>query len=286
MTILRDPTEKPLDGASGGSSRGGGGAILGSASDTRTYYGEIGALARRTLSNDSTAVQTQIEHGPSFAWLKVALSPGDEIQAEAGAMVTCSTTVEMSTHLNAGRSAGLFRVFFAFIIALFRKFLGGETIFVNRFRAPGGGEVVLAPSLSGHIIQKTLQGGQKLFVQSGSYLASTGTIDTRLKFGGLRTLFGGEGLALLECSGDGNLFINSYGGVLPIPINGSFTVDTGHIVAFEGNLDFKVRSIGGLKSLFFSGEGLVCEFSGTGTVYIQSRNLSSLVSWLSPLLPA
>lgn len=192
----------------------------------------------------------------------------------------------MSTHLNAGRSAGIFRVFVAFLVALFRKFLGGETIFVNRFRAAGGGEVILAPSLSGHIIQKSLRGGQKLFVQAGSYLASTGTIDTKLKFGGLRTFFGGEGLALLECSGDGDLFINSYGSVLPIPIQGGFTVDTGHIVAFEGNLDFKVKSVGGFKSLLFSGEGLVCEFSGTGTVYIQSRNLGSLVSWLSPLLPA
>lgn len=231
-------------------------------------------------------MQTQIEHGPSFAWLKVGLEAGDVIQAEAGAMVTCSTSVEMSTHLNAGRSASPFRIFLSFIIALFRKFLGGETMFVNRFRADGGGEVVLAPALSGHIIEKTLDDRKKLFVQTGSYLASTGTIDTKVRFGGLRTLFGGEGLALLECSGNGKLFINSYGGVLPIPIQGSFTVDTGHVVAFEGNLDFKVRSVGGFKSLLFSGEGLVCDFSGTGTVYIQSRNLSSLVSWLSPLLPA
>lgn len=231
-------------------------------------------------------MQTLIEHGPSFAWLKVALAQGDEIQAEAGAMVTCSTTVTMSTHLNAGQKAGPFRVFVAFLVALFRKFLGGETMFVNRFRADAGGEVVLAPSLSGHIVQKTLDERSTLFVQSGSYLASTGTIDTKIRFGGLRTLFGGEGLALLECSGDGQIFINSYGSVLPVPIQGRFTVDTGHIVAFEGNLNFKVRSVGGFKSLLLSGEGLVCDFEGTGTVYIQSRNLSSLVSWLSPLLPA
>jgi uncharacterized protein (AIM24 family) len=34
-----------------------------------------------------------------------------------------------------------------------------------------------------------------------------------------------------------------------------------------------------------SGEGLVCEFSGRGRIYIQTRNLKSLVSWLSPMLP-
>jgi uncharacterized protein (TIGR00266 family) len=227
-----------------------------------------------------------IEHGPSFAWLKVALGSGDEIQAEAGAMVSRDPHVEMATHLNAGRRAGVFRMFVAFLVALARKFLGGETMFVNRFRASTPGEVILAPALSGHIIHKQLTPASKLFVQTGSYLASTGDVDTRVRFTGLRSLLGGEGLVLLECSGQGDLWVNSYGGVLPLEVNGTFTVDTGHIVAFDGSLDFKVKSVGGMKSLFLSGEGLVCEFSGRGVVYIQSRNLQALVGWLSRLLPA
>jgi uncharacterized protein (TIGR00266 family) len=226
-----------------------------------------------------------IEHGPSFAWLKIALDSGDEVQAEAGAMVSREPQVEMSTHLNAGARAGFFRKLVALLVALARKFLGGETMFVNRFRSLGPGEVILAPSLSGHIVHKTMNEGSKLFVQAGSYLASTGTIDSKVRFTGLRSLLGGEGLVLLECSGSGELWVNSYGGVLPLEVNGTFTVDTGHIVAFDGTLDFKVKSVGGLKSFVLSGEGLVCEFSGRGTVYIQSRNLGALASWLSPLLP-
>jgi len=228
----------------------------------------------------------KIEHGPSFAWLKIALAAGDEIQAEAGAMVSRDTHVAMSTHLNAGKSAGVFRKLMAIFVALMRKFLGGETMFVNRFTAPSTGEVILAPAVSGHIIHKQMSSTSRLFVQSGSYLASTGQVDTKVKFTGLRSLLGGEGLVLLECTGQGDLWVNSYGGVLPLEINGSFTVDTGHIVAFDGTLDFKVKSVGGMKSLFLSGEGLVCEFSGQGTIYIQSRNLGALASWLSPLLPA
>ena len=34
-----------------------------------------------------------------------------------------------------------------------------------------------------------------------------------------------------------------------------------------------------------SGEGLVVVFEGQGRVYLQSRNVSSLVGWLTPLLP-
>ncbi len=230
-------------------------------------------------------MQHVIEHGPSFAWLKVHLAPGDELQAEAGAMVRQDPQVEMTTHINAGQQAGIFRVIWALLVAFLRKFLGGETMFVNRFRTQGQGEVVVAPSLSGHIVHKQLSGTDRLYVQTGSYLASTGSIDTKVRFGGLRSLLGGEGLVLLECSGVGDLWVNAYGGVIPIPVNGNFTVDTGHIVAFDGSLDFKVKSVGGMKSFLFSGEGLVCEFFGQGTVYVQSRNLSALVGWLTPLLP-
>ena len=50
-------------------------------------------------------------------------------------------------------------------------------------------------------------------------------------------------------------------------------------------VNFKIKGVsGGLKALFLSGEGLVCEFTGTGRVWIQSRNLGALVNWISPQL--
>jgi uncharacterized protein (TIGR00266 family) len=227
----------------------------------------------------------EIQHGPSFAWLKVQLGPGEVIQAESGAMVRQSTALVIDTRLNAGRNAGFFRKIGAFFVALMRRVFGGETMFVNDFHGPQGGEVVLAPSLSGQIMHKQLDGTRTLFVQAGSYLASTGNVDTKLKFGGLRTMFGGEGLVLLRCTGAGDVFVNAYGGITEIPVSGSFVVDTGHIVAFDGSLNFKLRSVGGgVKGFLFSGEGLVCEFTGQGTVYIQSRNLGALVGWVSRLL--
>lgn len=200
-------------------------------------------------------------------------------------MVRRSPQLEMDTRLNAPRSSGFFGMLWAMCVALMRKLMGGETPFVNEFHGPVGGEVVLAPSLSGHIAQQRLTGGRRLFVQTGSYLASTGSVDMRVRWGGLRSFFGGEGLVLLECFGEGDVFVNSYGGIVEVPVDGQFIVDTGHIVAFDGALNFKVRSIGGFKSFLFSGEGLVCEFSGKGSIFVQSRNLSSLVGWLTPMLP-
>jgi uncharacterized protein (TIGR00266 family) len=229
-------------------------------------------------------MQFSIEHGPAFAWLKVQLTPGATVTAEAGAMVRRDPRVQMGTRLNASKTAGIFGFLWALVAAIVRKFAGGETMFVNDFSSPVPAEVVLAPALSGHIVHRKLAANERLFVQTGSYLANTGSVNTRVRWGGLRSLFGGEGLVLLECSGQGDLFMNSYGGVVPVQVDGSYVVDTGHIVAFDGTLDFRVRSVGGFKSLVFSGEGLVCEFRGRGTVYVQSRNLNALVGWLSPIL--
>ena len=40
--------------------------------------------------------------------------------------------------------------------------------------------------------------------------------------------------------------------------------------------------VGGLKSLFLSGEGLVCELQGQGRVWLQTRNPGALASFLHP----
>jgi len=230
-------------------------------------------------------MQHSIEYGPSFSWLRVRLGANETLTAEAGAMVTRDVHVDMATRLNAGNKAGFFGKLLAVLAAVVRKFVGGETMFINDFSSSQGGEVVIAPALTGAIEHYALAGDRTLLVQAGSYLASSPGVDTKLRWGGIRTLLGGEGATLMECSGRGDLFINSYGGIEAIQVDGSYVLDTGHMVAFEGNLDFKLRKAGsGWKSFFFSGEGLVMEFNGKGTLYIQSRNIGALTNWLTPLL--
>lgn len=229
-------------------------------------------------------MQYQIEHAPSYAWLRVQLGAGDSLDAEAGAMVSMTPGVAIATRLNAGKRVGFFQKVTSFFRAILRKYLGGETMFINNFSTQGGGEVVLAPSLSGSIVPQPIQGGRTLYVQRGSYLASTGDVTTQVKWGGLRSFLGGEGLTLLHCSGEGEVFVNSYGDVIEVPVNGSHIVDTGHIVAFEGSLNFSIRKAGSIKSFLFSGEGFVCEFRGQGRLWVQSRNLSASVGWINRLL--
>jgi uncharacterized protein (TIGR00266 family) len=102
----------------------------------------------------------------------------------------------------------------------------------------------------------------------------------------IRGFFSGEGLFLIKCSGQGDLWFNAYGAIIEIDVNGTYTVDTSYIVGFTKGLDYHVSSVGGYKSLFFSGEGLVCKFNGTGKLWIQTRQIPAFSSWIFPFRPA
>lgn len=228
----------------------------------------------------------EITHGPSFAMLRLDLAPGQLVVAEAGVMVARHQSIGMDVKMNAPRNAGLWAMIVSFCIALARKIVGGETFFVNHFSTPQGGSVWLAPSLSGQIAHRRMQ-GETLTISTGAFLATSGNLNMKLKFGGLRAIFAKEGLFFLEISGDGDLWFTSYGGIVPIDVQGGYTVDTGHIVGFEGNLTYDIASVGGgMMGFVASGEGLVCVFKGQGRLYVQTRNVGALVNWVSPYFPS
>ena len=81
--------------------------------------------------------------------------------------------------------------------------------------------------------------------------------------------------------------MSSYGAIKPVELDDGerYTVDTGHVVAFEETADFAVRRVAGLKSTVFSGEGLVCRFTGPGKVWLQTRSPDAFLAWLLPKIP-
>jgi uncharacterized protein (TIGR00266 family) len=184
-------------------------------------------------------VAHEITHGPSFAMLRVDLVPGQTLVAEAGAMVARHQPVAMQVKMNASPSAGFFAMLKALVIALIRKFIGGETFLVNHFSAPQAGSVWLAPSMSGQITHRKLA-GESLVLSTGAYLAHVGDVDLKMKFGGLKGLLAKEGAFFLEVSGNGDLWFTSYGGIEAVDVNGPFMVDNGHLVGYEGNLQFSI----------------------------------------------
>ena len=93
----------------------------------------------------------------------------------------------------------------------------------------------------------------------------------------------------LRFTGPANLCpiaFNAFGGIRVVDVDGEFIVDTGHIVAFESSLSFKVKTFGGgWKQFLFGGEGLICTFSGKGRLWLQTRNPQEFGKTIGPKLP-
>jgi uncharacterized protein (TIGR00266 family) len=221
-------------------------------------------------------MQVEIQYRPSYALAAVSLDPNESIQAEAGAMVSMSPGMAIVTEATGG-----------LVGALKRSILGGESFFLNTYRAPEqGGRIALAPVLPGDMAVLELS-DEMLMVQSGSYVGSSQGVDIDTKWSGAGTFFAREGLIMLQCSGSGTLVVSSYGAIdeMELAAGESHIIDTGHLVAFTEGMGFKVRSIGGMKSTLFSGEGLVVDLTGPGRVLMQTRSDDAFLSWLIPRLP-
>jgi uncharacterized protein (TIGR00266 family) len=217
----------------------------------------------------------EIKSSPDFAIIDCTLADGESVVAESGAMVSMSSNIKMKTQARGGMFA-----------AAKRKFLGGESIFQNTFTATGGeGQVMLAPGCPGDVISFELDEGRSLMIQSSAYVAATPDVVLDTKWGGVKGFFSGTGMFLLKATGPGTVFVASYGAVYPKKVDGEYIVDTDHIVAFQDSVEYSITKVGGIKSLFFGGEGLVAKFSGTGMVYAQTRSPGQLAGFLHPFRP-
>ena len=225
-------------------------------------------------------MEEQVEFQPAYAMLTLSLAAGEAVRVEPGAMVA-QENVTMETKSSGGFFKGLKKMAF-----------GGESFFLNTFTGgAGGGWISLAPSAPGDLAWFDVQPGRQLFIQSGSFMASASNVQTDTQFQGLKGAFSGESMffirAYTEDGMPGRVYYNSYGAIKAIPVQQgqTVTVDTGHVVAFEDTLQYQIGKVGGMKSFMFGGEGLVMNFSGQGTIWIQTRNLSGLASILIPFIP-
>jgi uncharacterized protein (TIGR00266 family) len=215
----------------------------------------------------------EFTHRPSYTHLIVHLQAGESIKAEPGAMVGHSTTVSMNTESSGDG-----------LLGSAKSMLGGESAFVNQFVAEGGpGQVTLAPPSPGDVMSHELQ-GETLYSTDGAFLAGTQNVEIDSELGGIKSVIGEAGLTPLALKGTGTAFIDAYGGLerLDLEAGESYILDNEHLIAWDDTIDYSTRSVSGLKSKMLSGEGLVFEFSGPGTAWYQSRDLSAFASFISP----
>ncbi len=220
-----------------------------------------------------------VRQGPAFGVARCDLAPDEVIRVESGAMMATSHGVGIEARVEGGLMKGLKR-----------SVLGGESLFVTTYTAPAsGGWVDVAANLPGDLVIRELASERALFLSRGSWLASAADVQVDAKWGGFKSLFGGEGGFLVRISGTGPVVIACYGALESVHLAAGerFVLDSGHMVAFAEGVQMTLRravegrSIQSLKS----GEGFVFEFEGPGEVLTQTRNPGALVSWLTTALP-
>lgn len=216
-------------------------------------------------------------------FLLVSLSKGESIVSDSGSMVSMDSCLDLK-----GKAKG------GLIDAIARKTTTGESFFQQVVNARESGSILLSPTLPGDI--KILDVGTlSYFISDGCFLAATLDVVFNTKTQSLsKMIFGGTGGAvIMQASGSGTLAISGFGAISPIDVTPGHNVviDNNHVVAWDTRLEYSV-SVSTQKSNFISnlinsaksGEGMVTVFSGTGKVYVCSKNRQSFVGWISSLI--
>lgn len=219
--------------------------------------------------------------GDDMQVIEVELDPGETVIAEAGVMNWMENGIEFEAKMGDGSDTN--EGFMGKLLNVGKRVLTGESIFLTHFTNHGSGKkrVAFAAPYPGKIIPMDLtKFGGRLLCQKDSFLcAAKGTktgIAFTQRFGA--GLFGGEGFILQKLEGDGMAFIHAGGTIVKKElVNDVLRIDTGCIVAFTDGLDYDIERAGGLKSVFFGGEGLfLATIRGTGTIYLQSLPFARL----------
>ncbi len=224
-------------------------------------------------------MQIQLRHSPSFTVARAFLSPAESVRVESGAMIAHSYGVVLSARAEGGVMAGLRR-----------SVLGGESFFVTTYTAPTeGGWVDMAGVLPGDVAAIDITPDRPFYLARGNWIANSSGVQIDTQWGGMANMFGGEGGFGIRASGNGQALVSVYGAidVFDLEPGQPVVIDTGHVVAYDLGITFRMRravegrSIQSMKS----GEGFVFDFTGPGRVLLQTRNPESFAEWARSTAP-
>ncbi|KAL2018006.1 hypothetical protein VTK56DRAFT_1386 [Thermocarpiscus australiensis] len=208
----------------------------------------------------------RISHRDCNTVLTIQLAIGCPLQAKPGSMIAMSPSIVV-------KGSYKFSV---------KKLVAGGEMAQSTYTGPG--ELLLAPAMLGDITSLRLTGHESWSVSADGYLASTQNVIKDYKRQGLgKAMFSGEGLWVYKITGTGLLWLTSFGAIIrkDLADGEKYIVDNGHLVAWNTKYVLERVASGGLISGMASGEGLVCKFTGPGTVFIQTRNAKSFSAYMA-----
>ena len=219
----------------------------------------------------------EVKYKPSYSMLVVNLEQGEKITAESGSMTYMNPNIDVHTRKREKSLLG------SLSLAIF----GRQSFWVNDYIASKGlGEVAFVSAPIGDLETLKIDMNHGYVIQKSAYIASTENVDLDVKWEGFTKGLFGQGLFMIKVTGDGILFINTFGAIDKHTLEPGqrLIVDNFHLVAFSHTCSYEVTKFGGLKETLLGGEGLVTRITGPGDVYIQTKNLREFVEWLWTLI--
>lgn len=218
--------------------------------------------------------------GSNFPVVEVNLQDGETMYTEKGAMAWMTDNIAMDTNMKGGLMKGLGRM------------LSGESLFMASYTCMGGpGMVAFGSSYAGEIKVLNLRAGQSVICQKDAFLAAQSSVslavDFKRKLGA--GFFGGEGFIMQRLTGPGIAFVEIDGSAIEYNLAPGqvLKVDTGYVAMYENTVTMDITSVGGLKNVFFGGEGLfLTTLRGPGRVWLQTMPLSNFVNTIASRMPS
>lgn len=199
----------------------------------------------------------RISHRDTNSILTVQLAMGCPFDSRAGVMIAMSPTITLRGQIK-------FSV---------KKVISGADVNMSKYIGPG--ELLLGPHMLGDITSIRLTGNDTWNVGHDAYLASTqGVVKDHKRQGLGKAIFSGEGLWIYKISGTGIMWVTSFGAIIrkDLAEGEKYMVDNGHLVAWNTKYVLERVASGGIISNLAAGEGLVCKFTGPGSIFIQTRS--------------
>jgi uncharacterized protein (TIGR00266 family) len=231
--------------------------------------------------------------GSEMQYVEIELDPGESAVAEAGAMMYKDAAVDMNTVFGDGSAQAESGGFLDKLIGAGKRLVTGESLFTTVFTHTGHGKakVAFAAPFPGNILALNLTNyGGRLICQKDSFLAAAKGVAIGIHFQRkiLTGLFGGEGFIMQKLEGNGWVFVHMGGTLTERELRPGETlhVDTGCLAALTDTVTYDIQQAGGIKSMFFGGEGLFfARLTGPGHVWLQSLPFSRLAGRMLAAAP-
>ena len=180
--------------------------------------------------------------------------------------------------------------------AIMRRFANGESFFRQQIEATrGDGDCLLSPMLPGAL--EIIEVGERQYLLSdGAFVAATSGTEMKVRMQNISSALFAQsgGFFVMETSGKGQVVVSGFGSMFQLEVapGREVIIDNSHVVCWDSTLHYEISvttgsaggGLGGMIGNFVnsmkSGEGIVLRFSGSGKVFVCSRNRDSFVDWI------